>query len=412
MLGDRLESSDNVTLKEQAQICYICSGNLNKLVESSDVEIQEIVELIVIMQKALEMQGIRDVQIEGKIANILSRYAEMLAAEGDLDAALNYLGNSQDEKIVMLKDRLCRALGYIEESKIVPKGPTMQNYYDRTRRSVQGVQNPLSGGPTRPFFDSNIAPTKQSFIPPPNQFNTQQQQQSFGMPPPLQPLQPLQPPLQQTYASQSITQPMQPTQSMQSMQLMQSMLYDQTSQSYTSTSISQSLPPPPPSNASSGVGSRPPSVGPQARSKYIIDPSVKSTSTYGQSGFPQQTSPYNNQQIPPVPGYSSSSIYQPQVPMSTNTFPGQNLISNPKEVESFKPVQLSVLSPLQNQPQNQMYEAIRTQPLPQTGYGNENQSSMDRSNIYQPPLQPAGWNDPPAAKPSRIQVNIFIFLLY
>lgn len=101
----------------------------------------------------------------------------MLAAEGDLDAALNYLGNSQDEKIVMLKDRLCRALGYIEESKIVPKGPTMQNYYDRTRRSVQGVQNPLSGGPTRPFFDSNIAPTKQSFIPPPNQFNTQQQQQ-------------------------------------------------------------------------------------------------------------------------------------------------------------------------------------------------------------------------------------------
>lgn len=410
MLGDRLASSDNVTLKEQAQICYICSGNLNKMVESSDVEIQEIVELIVIMQKALEMQGIRDVQIEGKIANILSRYAEMLAAEGDLDAALNYLGNSQDEKIVMLKDRLCRALGYIEESKIVSKGPTMQNYYDRTRRSVQSVQNPLSGGPTRPFFDSNIAPTKQSFIPPPNQFNTQQQQQqqSFGIPPPLQPLQP-------TYASQSITQPMQPTQCMQSMQSMQSMqpmLYDQTSQPYTSTSISQSLPPPPPSNTSSGVGSRPPSVGPQARSKYIIDPSVKSTSTYGQSGFPQQTSPYNNQQIPPVPGYSSSNIYQPQVPMSTNTFPGQNLISNPKEVESFKPVQLSVLSPLQNQPQNQMYEAIRTQPLPQTGYGNENQSSIDRSNIYQPPLQPAGWNDPPAAKPSRIQVNIFIFLLY
>lgn len=405
MLGDRLASSDNVTLKEQAQICYICSGNLSKLVESSDVEIQEIVELIVIMQKALEVQGIRDVQIEGKIANVLSRYAEMLAAEGDLDAALNYLGNSQDEKIVMLKDRLCRALGYIEESKIVPKGPTMQNYYDR-RRSVQGVQNPLSGGATRPFFDSNIAPTKQSFIPPPNQFNTQQQQ-SFGIPPPLQPLQPHQS-LQPTYVNQSITQPMQPT----SMQSMQPMLYDQTSQSYTSTSISQSLPPPPPSNTSSGVGSRPPSVGSQTRSKYIIDPSVKSTSTYGQSGFPQQTSPYNNQQIPPVPGYSSSNIYQPQVPMSTNTFSGQNLISNPKEVESFKPVQLNVLSPLQNQPQNQMYEAIRTQPLPQTGYGNENQSSMDRSNIYQPPLQPAGWNDPPTAKPSRIQVNIFIFLLY
>ncbi|KAK9306240.1 hypothetical protein QLX08_002977 [Tetragonisca angustula] len=357
MLGDRLASCDNVMLKEQAQICYVCSGNLNKMVESSNVEIQEIVELVVIMQKALEMQ-------------------EMLAAEGDLDAALNYLGNSQNEKVMMLKDRLMRALGYIEESKVVPKGPAMQTYYDRTRRpvpGVQGVQNPLSAGSARSFLDTNIAPMKQSFISSSNQFNTQQQ--PFGMSPlqphvqPVQPMQPIQP-----------MQSMQPIPSMQSIPPMPPMPYEQTSHSYTSTSVAQPPPPPPPpSNASSGIGSRPPSAGPPTRSKYIIDPSVKSTSTYGQTGFSQQTSLYNNQQIPPVPGYSQN-MYQPQVPMSTNTYPGQNLVPNIKEAETFKPVQLST----------QMY-------------GSENQPPMDRANIYQAPLQPAGWNDPPAAKPSRIQ---------
>ncbi|XP_017789347.1 PREDICTED: protein transport protein Sec31A [Habropoda laboriosa] len=378
MLGDRLASSDNSTLKEQAQICYICSGNLNKMVESFNVEIQEVVELVVIMQRALEMQGIRDVQIEGRIANVLSQYAEMLAAEGDLDAALNYLGNSQDERIVMLKDRLCRALGYIQESKAMAKA-SMQNYYDRTRTPMQAVQNQMPALPdfatkqARPFVDRNVVPAAQSFVPPPNQFNIQQQQQPFG----LSPLQPPPPPMQ----------------------------YDQTPNPYTSSSMSQPPPPPPPSSGSSGMGSRPSSVGPQARSKYIIDPSVKSSSTYGQSGFPQQTSPYNNQQIPSLPGYPSPNMYQPQVPASINAYPGQNFAPSPKEVEPFKPVQSNVLPPLQNPPQNQMYEPIRTmQPLPQTQtYGSENEPPIDRSVMYQQLPQLTGWNDPPAAKPSRIQ---------
>ncbi|XP_034188166.2 COPII coat complex component secretory 31 isoform X1 [Osmia lignaria lignaria] len=375
MLGDRLASSDDPALEEQAQICYICSGNLNKMIESSNAEIQEVVELVVLMQKALETQGIRDVQIEGKIANVLSQYAEMLAAEGDLDAALNYLGNSQDENVMMLKDRLCRALGYIQESKVVPKAPAGQNYYDRTRRPMQVAQNPLHAATqqARPFFDSNVAPTKQSFVPPPNQFNTQQQQQPFG----ISPLQPH----------------------------VQSMQYDQMPNTYTSSAMTQPPPPPPPTTGSSGIGSRPPSVGPQTRSKYLIDPSVKSPSTYGQSGFPQQTSMYNNQQqVSPLQGYPAPNVYQPQIPVPTNAYPGQNFTTMPKEPEPFKPIQPSVLTPMQNPPQGQIYEPIKTQPLPQTSmYGNENQPPpVDRSIAYQLPPQPAGWNDPPAAK-SRMQ---------
>ncbi|XP_017886160.1 protein transport protein Sec31A isoform X2 [Ceratina calcarata] len=382
MLGDRLASSDNPELKEQAQICYICSGDLNKVVESSNVEIQEVVELIVLMQKALETQGNRNIQIEGKIANVLYQYAEMLAAEGDLDSALNYLGNSQDERIVMLKDRLCRALGYIQESKPMPKTATMQNYYDR-RRSVQGVQNPLPMTQTTSFYDPNVATARQSSALPPNQFSGQQQPLGLSS---LQPhVQPM--------------QPMQPMQSMPPMQPIQSMQSEQTFQPYAPP-VSQPPPPPPPTSASSASGSRPSSVGPQAsRSKYIIDPSVKSTSMYAQIGYSQQ--PYSNQQQNPVPGYSTSNMYQPQMPTPANTYPGQNFTSTPKEPEPFKP--FHQLHQLQNPLQSQMYEPIRTQPMPQGQvYGTENQPPMDRQNTYQPVPQPAGWNDPPAAK-SRIQ---------
>ncbi|XP_076291003.1 COPII coat complex component secretory 31 [Lasioglossum baleicum] len=349
MLGDRLISSDDPTLKEQAQICYICSGNLNKMVESSNVDIQEVVELVMVMQKALELQGSRDTRIEGKIASVLSQYAEMLASEGDLEAALNYLGNSEDERVVMLKNRLCRALGYIQDVRSRPKTAKM----------------PLQA---RPF--ENVPPTKQPFPPSTNQFNTRQQQ-PLGFP---------------------STNPLQPH--MQS-QMQSQMQYDQyTSHSYGTAPVSQPPPPPPPTG-SSGVGSRPSSVGPQTRSKYLIDPSVKSTPSYGQTGFPQQT--YSNQQMPPMSNYPPQNVYQPQISMASNPYPGQNFTAGLKEPEPFKPVQPSMMTPMQQPTQSQMYDPIRTQPMPQPqAYGNE--------NAYQALPQPAGWNDPPVAK-SRMQLK-------
>lgn len=112
-MGDRLAGSDNINLKKEAQICYIYAGNLNKTIQAFDGGIQETVELVTIMQKALELQS-KTVNIEGNIASVLTSYAEMLAAEGDLDAALSYLGNSQEPRISMLRDRLYKALGHIK----------------------------------------------------------------------------------------------------------------------------------------------------------------------------------------------------------------------------------------------------------------------------------------------------------
>lgn len=398
MLGDRLTTCENLALRKQAQICYICSGNLNKLIEVSDADIQEVVELVVIMQKALETQGIQEIEIEDKVATVLSQYAEMLATEGSLETALNYLGNSQEQNIVMLKDRLCRALGYIQDQRHITKSTT-QNYYEQTRKfshSSQNTYNPLQQA--TPVQNWNTTPLTQTYGIATNQYNPQSAQ-TYGMPPPL--------PQPQT----------------------QSTMFDQYSTSHMYNQIPTTQPPPPPPTSSSNLsGSRPSSVGPQSKSKYVIDPSVKSTPSYSQNSYLSQNQ-YMPQQAVPLTSYPSQNPYQPQVPMSGNTYPPnqpqvpmsgniyspnqpqvpmpgntyppnqpQSFMNNPKEPEPYKSLQPNVMPPLQNTPQTQMYDPTKSQPHPQTQmYGNE--------NIHQFLSQPSGWNDPPIGKGSRMQVN-------
>ncbi|XP_029166256.1 protein transport protein Sec31A isoform X2 [Nylanderia fulva] len=401
-LGDRLMSSENPALKKQAQICYICSGNLNKLVEVSNADTQDVVELVVIMQKALELQGIREIHIEDKIASVLSQYAEMLATEGDLEAALNYLGNSQEQRVAMLRDRLCKALSYTQEQRSVARPAGQNYYYEQTipgrtipsqnpqnaynplqqpfqqatpAQTLQNAYNPLQQPlqqTSTPVQNWNTTPLKQTYGAPANQ--TLQNPQLYGMPPPGGP-QPIQ------------TQPA---------------IYDQystSSHSYNQAPIVQPPPPPPPSGSNLS-GSRPSSVGPQSRSKYLIDPSVKSTPAYSQGGFPSSNPMYNSQQITPVPGYPMQNAYQPQGSMPANTYVSQpsSFMNNPKEAEPYKPLQPNIIQPpLQNAPQAQMYDPTRAAQPPsqmQTGNGNLYQFS-------QPPQ--SGWNDPPIGKSSKAQ---------
>lgn len=386
MLGDRLASSENSNLKKQAQICYICSGNLNKLIEASEAEIQEIVELLIIMQKALEFQGIGKADIEGKIANVLSQYAEMLATEGNLETALNYLGNSQEQKIKNLRDRLCRALGYIQEAeRNIEKVPINQNYSEQTHRPLQNqnyqnTYNSLSqttpGVGRAPNYNWNTTPTKQSFGTTSTTFNVQ--------------------------STQSFVTPVH-TQT-------QSAHYDQypTLRSYGQQGGLQPLPPPPSSGSNATSSSRPSSVGPQSRSKYLIDPSVKSTSLYGQNTF-QQPQTFGLQQTGSVQGYNLQYPYQPQASTPGNTFPGQthNLMNIPsKEIESFKPsLPSSMMSMSQNSSQADVYSQHNPEPISQM-------QTYNSDNNYHSILQPSGWNDPPIAKSSRAQVIYYILIYY
>lgn len=71
-LGERLETENNGNAKllQDAQLCYICAGSFNKLVASwsadasshSPKKLQELVELVTFMQKAIEQQG-RNVEV-------------------------------------------------------------------------------------------------------------------------------------------------------------------------------------------------------------------------------------------------------------------------------------------------------------------------------------------------------------
>lgn len=118
-LGNRLEMecNGNEKLKQDSQLCYICAGSFDNLVNSwsgnaqnSTTDLQELVELVVFLQKAVERQG-RQVQISGALADLLSHYASILASQGNLSTALSYLGSSQDEKVSALRDRLYISLG-------------------------------------------------------------------------------------------------------------------------------------------------------------------------------------------------------------------------------------------------------------------------------------------------------------
>lgn len=98
------------TLSLNAQLCYICAGNLNKLIEcwtvtektDTPTKLQQLVELVMLLIKAVEQQG-RTVEMSGKLAEVLSHYAAVLASQGNLTAALTYLQNSESvSNLVMI----------------------------------------------------------------------------------------------------------------------------------------------------------------------------------------------------------------------------------------------------------------------------------------------------------------------
>lgn len=71
------ESTNNPKLAESAQLCYIVAGNFDKLVSSwsetalkSTDTLQELVELVTFLQKAIQKQG-RKVEVNEKCAVLL-----------------------------------------------------------------------------------------------------------------------------------------------------------------------------------------------------------------------------------------------------------------------------------------------------------------------------------------------------
>ncbi|CAL1599669.1 unnamed protein product [Knipowitschia caucasica] len=154
-LGARLEAEQTEKCSLQACLCYICSGNIEKLVEcwaqhrdcSSPLGLEDLVEKVMMLRKSIERLRNSEVSVQSPIlADKLTRYAGILAAEGSLSIATAYLPDSSEEtSIRMLKDRLFHAQGNGPQSSMVhrdqtsakpapapqptaPKAPTMGQY--------------------------------------------------------------------------------------------------------------------------------------------------------------------------------------------------------------------------------------------------------------------------------------------
>ncbi|KAG7507635.1 transport protein Sec31A-like isoform X2 [Solea senegalensis] len=120
-LGGRLEHEGTEKRCLQACLCYICSGNVEKLVEcwalhrdcSSPLGLEDLVEKVMMLRKSIERLRNSEVAVQSPIlAEKLTCYAGILAAEGSLSTAMTYLPENSDQSgIMMLRNRLFHAQG-------------------------------------------------------------------------------------------------------------------------------------------------------------------------------------------------------------------------------------------------------------------------------------------------------------
>uniref|UniRef100_A0A673YHH3 Protein transport protein Sec31A n=1 Tax=Salmo trutta TaxID=8032 RepID=A0A673YHH3_SALTR len=102
-LGSRLEGERTEKRCLQACLCYICSGNIEKLVEcwalqrdcSSPLVLEDLVEKMMVLRKSVERLRNSEVAVQSPIlADKLTHYAGLLASQGSLATALSYLNPS------------------------------------------------------------------------------------------------------------------------------------------------------------------------------------------------------------------------------------------------------------------------------------------------------------------------------
>ncbi|XP_035758700.1 protein transport protein Sec31A isoform X8 [Egretta garzetta] len=170
LLGNRLESEGDSLLQTQACLCYICAGNVEKLVAcwtkaqdgNSPLSLQDLIEKVVILRKAVQLtQAVDPNAVGALLAEKMSQYANLLAAQGSIAAALTFLpANTNQPNIMLLRDRLCRAQGELPVGQEALKAP-----YER-QPMPKGRAGPVAGqmqGPQAPaqqyYQQVRIAPT-------------------------------------------------------------------------------------------------------------------------------------------------------------------------------------------------------------------------------------------------------------
>ncbi|KAM3874183.1 protein transport protein Sec31A [Diretmus argenteus] len=158
LLGGRLEAAEDSRLKAQACLCYICAGNVEKLVSCwtraqdgyCPLSLQDLVEKVVVLRRAVEQTQRAAPSVMGALlAEKMSQYANLLASQGSLSTAITYLpDNTNQVAVQQLRDRLSRALG---QKAAAPAAPVQ----------TQRAQAPLPA----PQAQRPVAVPRQPFTP-------------------------------------------------------------------------------------------------------------------------------------------------------------------------------------------------------------------------------------------------------
>ncbi|KAM4808811.1 protein transport protein Sec31A isoform 2-T2 [Rhinophrynus dorsalis] len=169
LLGSRLEKEGDVPLQAQACLCYICAGNVEKLVACwtkaqdgiTPLSLQDLIEKVVILRKAVQVTQAGSTQDVGELlAEKMSQYANLLAAQGSLDAAMAFLPtNTNQLNIVQLRDRLNRAQG--QDTLVPAAGTTPSGRPGAGPQSVPARMAP--GADTHYYPQARMAPTVTSW---------------------------------------------------------------------------------------------------------------------------------------------------------------------------------------------------------------------------------------------------------
>uniref|UniRef100_A0A663LX42 Protein transport protein Sec31A n=1 Tax=Athene cunicularia TaxID=194338 RepID=A0A663LX42_ATHCN len=168
LLGNRLESEGDSLLQTQACLCYICAGNVEKLVAcwtkaqdgNNPLSLQDLIEKVVILRKAVQLSQTVDPNVVGALlAEKMSQYANLLAAQGSIAAALTFLpANTNQPNIVLLRDRLCRARGDIPVGQEALKAQYERQPKGQAGPVVEQMQGPQA--PSQQYYQQvRIAPT-------------------------------------------------------------------------------------------------------------------------------------------------------------------------------------------------------------------------------------------------------------
>ncbi|XP_021794151.1 protein transport protein Sec31A isoform X19 [Papio anubis] len=173
LLGTRLENEGDSPLQTQACLCYICAGNVEKLVAcwtkaqdgSHPLSLQDLIEKVVILRKAVQLTQAMDTSTVGVLlAAKMSQYANLLAAQGSIAAALAFLpDNTNQPNIVQLRDRLCRAQGEPVAGHESPKIPYEKQQLPKGRPGPVG-HHQMPRVQTQQYYPHGENPPPPGFI--------------------------------------------------------------------------------------------------------------------------------------------------------------------------------------------------------------------------------------------------------